>query len=349
VPGGTREQVHTMPQRDARPDRAGAGADDAERVRAEAVGEHDAETLDQAPAATGRLSTVVALAANIGVALAKFVAWAFTGSASMLAEAVHSVADTANQSLLLVGHRRSRRAETRKHPLGFGRERFFWSFIVAIVLFTAGAVFALVEGEEKLRRPHELSSFPWTVAVLAIGFCFEAASLRTARRESEAERRDGESWLGFVRRTSVPEPAVVVLEDGGALVGLTLAFAGTTLAEDTGEPRFDAVGSIAIGVLLSVIAWTLAREMKSMLIGEAADRDDVDAIERIIEDHPAVAALSDLRTELLGPHDILVVGVVAVTAASAEAVETIATELEVEIRNQVPSSRLIYLRLSLQG
>jgi cation diffusion facilitator family transporter len=212
---------------------------------------------------------VAAFLANAGIAVAKFVGFAFTGAASMLAEAVHSVADTSNQGLLLLGGRRARRPATEQHPFGFGRERYFWSFVVAVVLFTAGALFALFEGEEKLRHPHELESAGWAVGILVVAVVLESFSLRTAVRES-AHVKGEQSWWGFVRHAKVPELPVVLLEDVGALCGLVFALTGVGLAEVTGNPRFDALGSLAIGLLLAVIAIILAMEMKSFLIGEAA-------------------------------------------------------------------------------
>ena len=303
-----------------------------------ADGEHG-----RAGTSAGQASTLAAFAANLGIAVAKLVAWVVTGSASMLAEAIHSVADTSNQGLLLLGRRRARRAPNGRHPFGHGRERYFWSFVVALVLFSGGALFALVEGEEKLRRPHEISSYWWSVGVLAIAFIAEGTSLRTAAKESRRRKREGETWRTFVRRTSVPELAVILLEDSGALIGLVLAFAGTTLAEVTGSSRFDALGSIGIGLLLAAIAFTLAVEIQSMLIGEAADERDVAAIHDALASHGAVSAVTDLRTELLGPDDVLVVGTVSVSPEATD-VEQVARELERAAQARVPSARLVYLR-----
>lgn len=296
--------------------------------------------------AAGRTTTIAAFGANLGIAAGKFVAWAVTGSASMLAEAVHSVADTGNQGLLLWGRRRSRRDANRRHPFGHGRERYFWGFVVAMVLFSGGSLFALVEGEEKLRRPHELSSYTWSAVVLVLGLLLEGWSLRTAVRESRHHKRRGERWRDFVRRTTVPELAVVLLEDTGALIGLGLALAGTTTAELTGDPRWDAVGSIGIGVLLAGIAFTLAREMQSMLIGEAAPRHDVDRICTVLTDDPAVDRIDDLRTEQLGPDDILVVGAVTLgRGADGDAAEA-AARLRDGITRAVPAAHLVYLNVT---
>ena len=216
-----------------------------------------------------RTAIIAAFFANLGIAVAKFVGFFFTGAASMLAEAVHSVADTSNQGLLLLGERKARRRPTPEHPFGFGTERYFWAFVVALVIFTLGSLFALFEGEEKLRNPHELESAGWAVAILLLAIVFESFSLRTAVRESRHVKGD-ESWWAFIRRAKVPELPVVLLEDTGALIGLTFALLGVGLAEITGNARFDAAGSIAIGVLLGVIAMILVVEMKSLLIGEAA-------------------------------------------------------------------------------
>jgi cation diffusion facilitator family transporter len=300
---------------------------------------------DDAKHGSGAASTVAAFCANLGVAVAKFIAWIVTGSASMLAEAVHSVADTGNQGLLLFGRHRSRRGANRRHPFGFGRERYFWAFVVAIVLFSAGSLFALVEGEEKLRQPHELSSFAWAVGVLLIGVVFESVSFRTAVHESRRRKRPDESWRQFVRRTTVPELAVVLLEDAGALCGLALALLGTTLAYVTGNARFDALGSVGIGLLLGAIAFTLAAEMKSMLIGEAANPELVEEICDIIERSPSTVSIDDLRTEQLGPDEILVVGEVRVRVESADDLDGIARRLREQISSALPVARLVYLNV----
>jgi len=293
---------------------------------------------------SGKASTVAAFLANIGIAAAKFVAWAVTGSASMLAEGVHSAADSANQGLLLWGRHRSHQDPTHSHPFGFGRERYFWAFVVAMLLFSAGSLFALVEGEEKLRHPHEVTSYPWAAGVLGVAVVLEALSLCTAVKESRTHKRADESWREFVHRTTVPELAVVLLEDTGALLGLVFALAGTTAAEVTGNARFDAIGSLAIGVLLGGIAITLAVEMKSLLIGESAGRSEVEAIRRAISSEPTAREITDLRTEHLGPEDLLVVGDVAFEAQTALDLEAAMTRAEDRIRQQVPKVRLVYLR-----
>jgi cation diffusion facilitator family transporter len=286
---------------------------------------------------------VAAFLANLGIAVAKFVAFAVTGATSMLAEAVHSVADTSNQGLLLLGGRRSRQAPTRQHPFGFGRERYFWSFVVAVVLFTAGGLFALFEGQEKLRHPHHLASTQWAIGVLLVAIALESFSLRTAMRESR-HLKGSESWPGFIRRAKVPELPVVLLEDTGALFGLGFAFLGVVLADVTGNPRFDALGSMAIGVLLGFIAVTLAVEMKSFLIGEAAAPEQVEKIRTAIEGTQGVQRVVHLRTEHLGPDELLVAAKIAVDgrAASADTAALI-DRAEAAVRSNVPQARIIYL------
>lgn len=291
-----------------------------------------------------RSSIIAACLANVGMAAAKFVAWGFTGSAAMLAEAVHSVADTGNQGLLLLGRHRADRTPSRRHPFGYGRERYFWSFVVAVVLFSMGSLFALVEGEEKLRHPEPPTSFVWAVGVLLLGLVFEGLSLRTALREGRGHKRAGERWPAFVRRTSVPELAVIILEDTGAIVGLLFALVGTTLAELTGVARFDAVGSLAIGLLLAAIAYTLASEMKSMLIGESATSEELARICTVIRSNPATRSVDDVRTELVGPDELLVVGTISVDAELAADLDAVTADLESRIRDEVPKARLIYLR-----
>jgi cation diffusion facilitator family transporter len=216
---------------------------------------------------------LAALLANLGIAIAKFVGFLFTGSSSMLAESVHSVADTGNQVLLLVGGRRAQLVATRQHPFGFGRERFFWAFVVSIVLFTLGSGFALYEGIEKLLHPHELESAGWAIAILLVAIALEGFSFRTAVREARP-LKGSSSWVRFIRRSKQPELPVVLLEDSGALVGLVLALSAVGLTIATGNPRWDGVGTTCIGVLLGAIAIVLAVEMKSLLIGESATAED---------------------------------------------------------------------------
>jgi cation diffusion facilitator family transporter len=250
-------------------------------------------------------AVVAACLANGGIAIAKIAGFVFTGAASMLAEAVHSVADTGNQALLLLGARRGDRPEDANHQFGFGRERYFWSFVVAMVLFGLGSVYAVYEGIERLIHPEPLKSPGIAVAILGIATVLESWSFRTALREAASLRGDM-GWLEFLRRTKAAELPVVLLEDTGALIGLFFAFCGVGLSLLTGDPRFDALGSVVIGVLLGVLALLLSFEMQSLLIGEAADPDVEAAIRRAFAEAPAVRRLIHLRTVHLGPDELLV-------------------------------------------
>jgi cation diffusion facilitator family transporter len=284
-----------------------------------------------------------ALAANLGIAVAKFIGFAFTRSSSMLAEGVHSLADTGNQLLLLLGHRRSQQGPNPVHPFGYGRERYFWGFVVAIVLFTLGSVFAIVEGIEKILHPHQLESLGWALAILAVAAVLEGSSLRTALHESKPER-EGRSWWAFVRGTKSPELPVLLLEDTGALIGLVIAFVALLLAAATDNSVFDGIGSVLIGLLLGTIAVVLATEMKSLLIGESASEDDVQAIVDAIEGADRVRELIHLRTEHLGPDQLLVVAKVDFdpTLSFAELARTI-DAVEVRIRAALERDAVIYI------
>jgi len=286
---------------------------------------------------------VAAFTANLAIALAKLVGFFFTGAASMLAEAVHSAADTTNQGLLFLGGARSRRTATADHPFGYGRERYFWGFVVALVIFSLGSMFALFEGIEKLRTPHELESIGWAVGILLVSMVCEGMSLRTAIKESH-DSKGGESWWQFIRRSKNPELPVVLLEDTGALIGLILALLGIALAEITGNPRFDAIGSVAIGILLGAIAITLVVEMKSLLIGESATPATVAKIRRAMESCDNVDRVIHLRTEHLGPEELLVGAKLAFDTgldvpALAEAIDAV----EIRVRAAVPDARVIYI------
>jgi cation diffusion facilitator family transporter len=284
-----------------------------------------------------------ALLANLGIAIAKFMAFLATGAASMLAEAVHSVADTGNQGLLFLGGIRARREPTPEHPFGYGRERYFWAFVVAMVLFSLGSLFAISEGVDKLRHPHSLVSPSWAVGVLLAGVALEGWSLRTAVRAASRVRGE-ESWWSFVRHSKSPELPVVLLEDLGALLGLLFALAGVGLAVVLDEPRFDALGSIAIGALLGVIALVLASEMKSLLIGESAAPRDRMEIRGAIEATPRVRRLIHLRTLHIGPDELLVGAKVEFDPGLqfGQIAETI-DAVESSIRRRVPAARMIYV------
>ncbi|HLF99232.1 MAG TPA: cation diffusion facilitator family transporter [Acidimicrobiia bacterium] len=294
-----------------------------------------------------RKAIIAAFVANLGIAIAKFVGFAVTGSASMLAEAVHSVADTSNQGLLLLGGRRAGRAATADHPFGYGRERYFWAFVVALVIFSLGALFALFEAEEKLRHPHPLESPNVAIVILSMAIVFELLSLRTAVRESRPHKGSA-SWITFIRRSKSPELPVVLLEDIGALFGLVFALAGVILADVTGNDRFDAVGSLAIGILLAVIAVTLMIEMKSLLIGEAATPEREGTIRSVVEKRPEVQRIIHMKTQHLGPEELLVALKVQLNPGlTVEEIADAINALETDVRSAVPVARVIYVEPDL--
>ncbi|HEV7649446.1 MAG TPA: cation diffusion facilitator family transporter [Actinophytocola sp.] len=294
----------------------------------------------------GTRAILAALAANAGIAVAKFVGFAITGSASMLAEAVHSVADTSNQGLLLLGQRTSRRAATREHPFGFGRDRYFYSFIVALMLFSLGAAFALYEGVHKVRHPEPLTSPLVAVAILVIAIVLEGYSFRTAVVES-AKIKGNVSWWGFIRQSRTPELPVVLLEDTGALLGLVFALFGVGLSVLTGDGVWDGVGTLMIGALLGVIAVILIVEMKSLLIGEGATPRELDAITAAVVGG-RVQRLIHIRTQYLGPDELLVAAKIAL--APGLPLADVAAEIDAaerRIRDAVAAARLIYLEPDL--
>ncbi len=299
--------------------------------------------MDPAESGHGtRRAILAAFVANLGIAIAKFAAFLVTGSASMMAESIHSVADTGNQGLLFLGGARARKPADPEHQFGYGAERYFWAFVVALVLFSLGALFSLFEGVEKLRHPHDLESPAVAFVVLGVAVVAESFSLRTAMRESRPHR-GGLSWWQFIRRTKTPELPVVLLEDVGALCGLAFAGVGLGLAVATGETRFDAIGSMAIGLLLGAIAIVLAVEMKSLLIGESAGPHVDDSIRTAIESEPEVRRVIHLRTLQLGPEELLVATKVDIDAADVASISAAIDAIEVRIRSAVPTARLIYI------
>lgn len=291
----------------------------------------------------GTKAVVAALLANLGIAVAKFVAFAFTRSSSMLAEGVHSLADSGNQVLLLVGGKRAQREATPLHPFGYGRERYIYGFLVSIVLFSLGGMFAIYEGYEKIAHPHELKSWYWAVGVLAFAIILESFSFRTAIKESN-EVRGRLSWTQFVRRAKSPELPIVLLEDLGALVGLVLALFGVGLTVITDEPVWDGIGTLCIGILLVAIAIVLALETRSLLLGEAADVDTIRAIEAAMVDGDVVERIIHMRTLHLGPEELLVAAKIAVNARdTAGEVADAIDSAEGRVREAVPIARVIYL------
>jgi len=295
---------------------------------------------------SGSKAILAALAANAGIAVSKFVGFLITGSSSMLAEAVHSVADTSNQGLLLLGQKQAKQEADRLHPFGFGRSRYFYSFVVALVLFTLGSVFALYEGVHKIRHPEELTSPLVAVAILGVAMALEGYSFRTAVHESRPLKGRA-SWWQFIRTSRSPELPVVLLEDAGALVGLVFALAGVSLTLLTGDPVWDGVGTVAIGLLLGVIATVLIVEMQSLLIGEGATPAEEAAILHALPGD-GIERVIHCKTQYLGPEEMLVAAKIAVVgrASNAELAEAI-DAAELRVRTAVPAARVIYLEPDL--
>jgi len=291
----------------------------------------------------GTRAIVAALLANLGIAITKFIAYLLSGSSSMLAESVHSLADSGNQVLLLIGGRRANRAATAEHPFGYGRERYIYAFLVSIILFSVGGVFSIYEGVHKVQHPEPIN-VPWVpIGVLLIAIVLESFSLRTALGESAPERR-GISILEFVRRAKAPELPVVVLEDIAALVGLVLALVGVSAAVITGNGVYDGIGTIFIGLLLIVVAVLLGAETKSLLVGEGASERDVQAIRAAATDGAGVEQIIHMKTLYLGPDELLVAMKVAVSPTnSAQDVSAAINAVERRVRAAVPLAQVIYI------
>lgn len=287
---------------------------------------------------------VAALAANLGIAVTKLIAFALTGSSSMLAEGIHSVADSGNQVLLLIGGKRSRRQATPDHPFGYGRERYVYAFLVSIVLFAVGGLFAVYEGYEKILHPEPIETWQWVpIAVLVIAIGLEGFSFRTAVHESN-RTRGNVTWIQFLRRAKAPELPVVLLEDTAALIGLVLALFGVGLTLITGNGIWDGIGTLAIGVLLIAVAIFLMVETKSLLIGESASGDAIRQIEAAIKSVEHVDGIIHMRTMHLGPDELLVAAKIAVNHDdTAGAVAAAIDAAEAKIREAVPIARVIYL------
>jgi cation diffusion facilitator family transporter len=288
-------------------------------------------------------AVIAALLANLGIAASKIVAFFFTGSSSMLSEGMHSIADSGNQILLLIGRKQAQKEATDQHPFGYGRARYVYAFIVSIVLFSMGGIFALYEGWDKIIHPEDLNKPVWAFGVLIVAILLEAASLLTAVHESN-HLRGGISWFRFVRRAKSPELPVVLMEDVGALLGLCFALFGVTTAVVTGDARWDGLGSLAIGGLLVLIAVFLAIEMNSLLIGESGTTEHITAIRKAIEAGNDIERIIHFKTLHLGPDELMVVAKIAVrhdeTAASvAQAIDG----AESRIRSAVPIARVIFL------
>ena len=295
-------------------------------------------------ATTGSTRAIVAaMAANAGIAVAKFVAYLVTGSASMLAESIHSVADTSNQGLLILGSKRAEKVASDIHQFGYGRERYFWSFIVALVLFALGGVFSVYEGIEKVTHPHEIEAVGWAIGVLAFAIVAEGVSFRTAIVEAR-KVKGTRTWWQFIRNSRSPELPVVLLEDAGAMIGLVLALFGVGLTAITGDALWDGLGTLCIGALLILISVTLTIEMKSLLIGEAATEEHVVALTNAASGAPLVRRVIDLRTQHLGPEELLVAAKIEFDGSlNGEALTHAIDGVEWEIRAAVTLAMRIYI------
>jgi cation diffusion facilitator family transporter len=296
----------------------------------------------------GTKAIIAALAANLSIAVLKFVAYFLTLSSSMLAEAIHSLADSGNQLLLLVGGKRAQREASQEHPFGYGRERYIYAFIVSIVLFSVGGLFALYEAWGKIQHPHAIEGDFWWVplAVLFGAIIAESFSFRTAIAESNP-LRGKQSWVKFIRNAKQPELPVILLEDFGALVGLVFALFGVGLTLITGNGIWDALGTAMIGLLLVAIAVVLALETKSLLLGESATRDDVAKIRAAIE--AGGTSIIHLKTMHLGPEELLVAAKISIGRTdSGQDIAKAIDDAEARIREAVPIARVIYLEPDVQ-
>ena len=286
---------------------------------------------------------IAAFVANLGIAIAKIIGFMFTGAASMLAEAIHSIADASNQGLLILGGKMAKKERSKEHPFGYGRERYFWAFIVAMIIFSLGSLFAIYEGIDKLLHPHALSDHFWAIGILSIAIVLELFSLRTAVIESK-KIKGKMTWWQFIRKSKVPELPVVLLEDIGALIGLVLALGGIGLAMITGNAAFDAIGSLSIGILLGIIAIILGIEMRSLLLGESASEENIQKLKNIISQHPDVCKLIHMRTEHIGPEELLVAVKVELSGElDTEGVANAINSLEESMRSQVDIKLTIYI------
>ncbi len=306
-------------------------------------------------ASGGTKAVIVAMFANLGIACTKFVAWLLTGASSLLAEAVHSVADTSNQVLLLIGGRRATREPTAEHPFGYGRVRYLYAFVVAIILFTLGGLFALYEAWHKFTEireghPNELLESQWwwvPIVVLLAAMALEGTAMRTAVKESN-KIRGRLNWIQFIRRAKSPELPVILLEDSGALLGLTFALIGVGLSLITGNPYWDVAGTVAIGVLLVIIAVVLVIEMSSLLVGEGASPEIIAKIEKALALEGQIDGVIHLRTLYLGPDNLLVAAKVAITAAQpGDQIAAAIDAAEARVRAAVPEAQTIYLEPDL--
>ncbi len=295
----------------------------------------------------GTRAILAALGANLGISIAKFIGFLITGAASMLAESVHSLADTTNQCLLLLGNKQAKRDEDERHPFGYGRTRYFWSFVVALVLFSLGGLFAIYEGLHKVQHPEELDRPSVAIGILIVAVGLESFSFWTAIKES-IPLKGSQSWWRFIKTSRVPELPVLLLEDFGALMGLLIALGAITLSLVTDNPVWDGYGTLGIGALLLIIAVILIIEMRGLLLGESATREDVEKMTAAIESSPNVTRLIHMRTVHQGPEDVLLAAKVEMSGdLDAAGVARTIDDVEARIRAAVPIATMIYLEPSV--
>ena len=286
---------------------------------------------------------IAALVANLGIAITKFAAFIITSSSSMLAESIHSLADTGNQFLLLIGRKGAQKPADDEHPFGHGRIRYVYAFLVAVVLFTVGGLFAIYEGYEKIRHPHHLDSPAVAIVVLAVAFVLESLSLRTAIRETRHVKGDRSFWE-FIKASRIPELPVVLLEDFAALIGLLFALAGVSLALGLDQPRLDGVGTLLIGVLLVIVAVILGVQMKGMLVGESALPEEIALIRQALTGADGISRVIHLRTLHLGPEELLVAAKIETSHdADLTRISAIIDDAEAAVRAAVPTAKMIFL------
>jgi cation diffusion facilitator family transporter len=295
----------------------------------------------------GNKAVLAALAGNLGIAVAKLIGFALTRSSAMLAESVHSIADSGNQALLLLGGKQAEREPTESHQFGYGRARYFWSFVVALVLFVLGSAFAVYEGIHKIQHPDQIESFGIALGILGVAIGLESWSIRTAMSESIPLKGDL-SWWQFIRVSRSPELPVVLLEDFGALMGLGIAFLAILVSRLTGDPIWDGIGTVAIGGLLGVIAVILVVEMRSLLLGEGASPEDMTKIKAAIVATPGVTRLIHIRTQHFGPDELLVAAKLAFDPSlDGAGVAHAINRVEAAVRAQVPYARPMYIETGI--
>jgi cation diffusion facilitator family transporter len=295
------------------------------------------------------LAVLGALFANALIAIIKFVGAVITGSAGLMAEAFHSVADTTNQIFLLLGLRFYKRPASDKHPFGYGKERFFWSFIAAIFIFGVGATYAIYEGIDKLAHPHPPTNLVWAYGVLAIAFLLEGGSICLAiYQEVKEAHHEGLSFRQYLRESKDPTAKTVLFEDSAALIGIMIAFTGLLLTDyqvgGVAGAYWDGLASILIGIVLAVVAFVLARASRGLLLGEAANPKDLQAIKEAIESHPNVERVIELLSMHLAPKQILINSHVKlkdnlVTSDILKSIE----EIEERIKRAEPKVEMIFL------